>query len=79
MTEADWEIVPVIPVHKVTAHSPKYVPETLYKRRARIERAVGKRKRFKRIALRCEKTAADFLFLVSVACGLILIKSVHKA
>jgi len=66
-------------VHKVTAHSPKYFPKTLYKGRARIERAVGRLKRFKRIALRCEKTAANFLSLVSFACGLILIKSVNKA
>ena len=72
-------IVPVIPVRKRTAHSPKYFPKTLYKGRARIEQAVGKLKRFKRIALRCEKTAANFLSLASFACGLILVKSVHRA
>ena len=71
-------IVPVIPVRKITAHSPKYFPKTLYKGRARIEQAVGKLKRFKRIALRCEKTAANFLSLASFACGLILVKSVHR-
>ena len=31
----------------------------LYKGRARIEQAVGKIKRFNRIALRCEKTARN--------------------
>ena len=32
---------------------PAFFPKTLYKARARIEQAVGKLKRFKRIALRC--------------------------
>jgi hypothetical protein len=32
-----------------------FFPKVLYKGRARIEQAVGKVKRFKRIALRCEK------------------------
>jgi len=72
-------IVPVIPVRKVTVRSPKYFPKTLYKGRARIEQAIGKLKRCKRIALRCEKTAANYLSLVSFACGLILVKSVHTA
>jgi hypothetical protein len=36
---------------------PAFFPKTLYKARARIEQAVGKLKRFKRIALRSEKTA----------------------
>jgi hypothetical protein len=35
-------------------------PKALYKARARIEQAVGKLKRFKRIALRCEKTAQNY-------------------
>ena len=47
--------------------------------RARIEQAVGKLKRFERTALRCEKTAANFLSLVLFACGLILVKPVHRA
>jgi transposase len=51
----------------------------LYKARARIEQAVGKLKRFKRIALRCEKTAKNFASFVALACSLILIKSVHTA
>jgi transposase len=34
----------------------RLLSKTLYKARARIEQAVGKLKRFKRIALRCEKT-----------------------
>ncbi len=71
-------IIPVIPVRKRTAYSPKHFPKTLYKGRARIEQAVGKLKRFKRIALRCEKTAVNFLSLVSFPCDLILVKSVHR-
>lgn len=43
-----------------------------------IEPAMGKLKRFKRIALRCEKTAENFVSLVLFACGLILVKSVQS-
>jgi hypothetical protein len=50
-----------------------------YKTRARIEQAVGKLKRFKRIALRYEKKAESFSAIVSFACGLLLVKSVHTA
>ena len=71
-------IVPIIPVRKITRHSSKRFPKILYKGRARIEQSVGKLKRFKRIALRCEKTAENFASLVSFACSLILIKSVHR-
>ena len=53
-------------------------PKILYKGRARIEQSVGKLKRFKRIALRCEKTAENFASLVSFACSLILVKTVHR-
>jgi hypothetical protein len=41
-----------------------------------IEQAVGKLKRFKRIALRCEKTAQNYGSFVALALGFILIKSV---
>jgi transposase len=41
--------------------------KTLYKARARIEQAVGKLKRFKRIALRCEKTAQNYGSFVALA------------
>ncbi|MBM3561494.1 MAG: transposase, partial [Alphaproteobacteria bacterium] len=51
----------------------------LYRGRARIEQAVGKLKRFKRIALRCAKTATNFASFVALALGLILVKSVHTA
>jgi transposase len=70
-------VVPIIP-HKINEKNPPTVfARKLYKGRARIEQAVGKLKRFKRIALRCEKTARNFASLVALAAGFILIKSVH--
>jgi hypothetical protein len=53
--------------------------KVLYTGRARIEQAVGKIKRFKRIALRCAKTARNFRSLLAPTCAFILIKSVHTA
>jgi len=52
-------------------------PKALYKGRARIEQTMGKLKRFKRIALRCEKTAESYAALVAFACSMILVKFVH--
>jgi transposase len=72
-------IVPVIPHRATTKNKPKSSPKHLYRGRARIEQAIGKLKRFKRIAMRCEKTAESFAGLVAFACGLILVKSVHRA
>ena len=57
----------------------RLLSETLYKARARVEQAVGKLKRFKRIALRCEKTAQNYGSFVALALGFILIKTVHTA
>jgi transposase len=72
-------IVPVIP-HRANARKrPMFFPKLLYKGRARIEQAMGKLKRFKRIALRCEKTAENYRSLVASACAIILVKSVHTA
>lgn len=72
-------ICPVIPHRRNAKDRPAFFPKGLYRRRARIEQAIGKLKRFKRIALRCEKTAENFAALVAFACGLILVKSVHTA
>ena len=72
-------IVPVIPYKSNARNRPKYFPKILYKARARIEQAVGKFKRFKRIALRCEKTAKNYGSFVALAGAIILIKSVHTA
>ena len=56
-------ICPVIPYKSNAINRPAFFPKILYKARARIEQAVGKLKRFKRIALRCEKTAQNYGFL----------------
>lgn len=53
--------VPVIPYRKNRKAIPERFAKALYRGRARIEQAVGgKLKRFKRIALRCEKTVRNF-------------------
>src|SRR5919107_3246327 len=72
-------ICPVIPVKSSARNRPRFFPKTLYRARARIEQLVGKLKRFKRAALRCEKTAQNYGSIVAVALGFILIKSVHTA
>lgn len=72
-------IVPVIPYRSNVRNKPKSFPKTLYRGRARIEQTIGKLKRFKRIALRCEKTAGNYRSFIALTAGLILIKSVHTA
>lgn len=73
----DSGIVPVIPHKANEKGKPAFFAKTLYKGRARIEQAVGKLKRFKRVALRCEKTKRNFTSFVALAAGFILLKSVH--
>ena len=68
-------ICPAIPYRENAAAKPAFFPKTLYKGRA--EQGVGKFKRFKRLALRCEKTAQNFAAFVSLAGTFILVKSVH--
>lgn len=72
-------IVPVIPQKANEKNKPALFARTLYKGRARIEQAVGKIKRFKRIALRCETTKRNFASFVALTAGFILLKSVHTA
>jgi len=72
-------IAPVIPYRSNAKSRPKFFPMVLYKGRARIEQAIGKLKRFKRVAFRCEKTKASFDAIVCFACTMILVKSVHTA
>ena len=72
-------ICPVIPYRSNTIDKPKFFAKGLYKARARIEQMMGKIKRFKRIALRCEKTATNYASFLALVCGFILIKSVHTA
>lgn len=70
-------IAPVIPHKDNEKDKPAFFAKTLYKARARIEQGIGTLKRFKRVALRCEKTARNFRNIVSFAAGLCLIKFVH--
>ncbi len=72
-------IVPIIPYRTNAKDRPKFFPKVLYKGRARIEQAMGKLKRFKRVAMRCEKTACSYSAIVAFACTMILVKSVHTA
>ena len=69
----------MIPYRATAKARPAFFPKTLYRARARIEQLVGKLKRFKRIALRCEKTNTNFASFVALALGFILVKSVHTA
>ena len=72
-------IAPVIPHKANERDTPAFFARTLYKARSRIEQGVGRLKRFKRVALRCEKTARNFRSIVAFAAGLCLIKFVHTA
>jgi len=72
-------ICPVIPFKSNARNRPKFFPRALYRGRARIEQTVGKLKRFKRVALRCEKTAQNYGSFVALALTLTGIKSVHTA
>ncbi len=69
----------MIPYRSTAKTKPAFFPKALYRARARIEQTVGKLKRFKRVALRCEKTDRNFGSIVAFALGLILVKSVHTA
>jgi hypothetical protein len=70
-------ITPVIPRRENSKQRGRFFPKRLYRLRARIEQSIGKVKRFKRVTLRCDKTAASYSAFVSFAFGLILVKSVH--
>ena len=76
--ERERGIYPVIPYRSNTKNKPAFFAKTLYKSRARIEQAFGKLKRFKRVAMRCEKTAQNYASFVAFARSVILIKSVHR-
>jgi transposase len=75
----DRGICPVTPHRSNAKGRPASFPRALYRRRAWIERAIGRLKRFKRVALRRERTAANCAAIVASACALISVKSVHTA
>ena len=72
-------ITPVIPRRENSRQRGRFFPKRLYKLRARIEQTIGKLKRFKRVAMRCEKTDTSYSAIISFACALLLVKSVHTA
>jgi transposase len=72
-------ICPAIADKSTAKDRPAFFPKLLYRGRARIEQTVGKLKRFKRVALRCERTAQNYGSIIALALGFILIKSVHSA
>ncbi|CCW19285.1 transposase, IS4 family protein [Sphingobium indicum BiD32] len=72
-------IAPVIPHKANEKNKPTFFARTLYKARGRIEQGFGRLKRFKRVALKCKKTAENYRSIVSFAAGLCLIKFVHTA
>jgi len=72
-------ICPVIPTKTNAKHRPAFFAKALYRARARVEQCVEKLKRFKRIALRCEKTARNYASFVALGLMFILAKSVHTA
>ena len=74
-----WGITPVIPRHESSKQRAHFFPKRLYKLRARIEQTIGELKRFKRVAVRCNKTDTSYSAIISLAYGLMLIKSVHTA
>ena len=72
-------IAPVIPRRENSKQRGRFFPTRLYRLRARIEQTIGKLKRFKRVAMRCEKTDISYEAIISFACGLMLVKTVHTA
>jgi transposase len=72
-------IAPVIPYRSNVKDKPRFFPRLLYKARGRIEVMIGKIRRFKRVAMRCEKTQQNYAAFIQLACVFLLVKSVHRA
>ncbi len=73
----DRGITLVIPRRENSKQTGRFFPKRLYKLLARVEQTIGKLKRFKRVAMRCEKTDISYSAIVSIACGLMLVKTVY--
>ena len=69
----------MIPCKSTAKARPAFFPEALDRARARVGQLIGRLKRFKRIALRCEDTDGNFAPFVALALGFIPGKSVHTA
>ncbi|WP_367944745.1 transposase [Aquamicrobium sp.] len=61
-------IAPVIPHKANEKNTSTFFAKSLYKARARIEQGFRRLKRFKRVTLRCEKTARNFRSIVRLRC-----------
>jgi transposase len=72
-------ICPVIPLRITAKLKPAFFLKALYRGRARIGQTIGKLKRFKRVTLRCEKTAQNYGSILALGLTFILVKSVHTA
>jgi len=72
-------IVTIIPHRSTAKNRPKFFPKRLYKLRARVEQLIGKIKRFKHVAMRCEKTQQNSAAFIALACVFLLVKSAHRA
>jgi transposase len=62
-------ITPVIPRRENSKQRGRFFPKSLYKLRARVEQTMGKLKRFKCVAMRCEKTDISYSAIVSLRAG----------
>ena len=62
----------MIPHKANEKNKPAFFARTLYKARSRIEQGFGRLKRFKRVALRCEKTARKFPIYRQFRCRALL-------
>ena len=71
-------ITPVIARRENSKQRGRFFPKRLCNFRARIEQTIGKLERYKRVAMRCEKTDTSYAAFISFACGLMLVKSVTR-
>ena len=69
----EYGSLPVIPYRSSARDKPKFFPKKLYRLRARVEIVIGRAKRLKRLAMRCEKTARNYAAIIAFVFGLILI------
>jgi len=58
-----------IPRRENSRQRGRFFPNRLCKLRARVEPAIGRRKRFKRVAMRGEKTGISYSAMISFAVG----------
>jgi IS5 family transposase len=73
------DIAPIIPHRSNTKRRAKVLSKASLPDPCPNRTNHRKLKRFKRVAMRCEKTVASYEAIISFACTLILVKSVHRA